>query len=562
MFRPMALTVLFALAGAFVLSLTFVPALASLVLSRSTVDRPSPVVSAVRRIYAPALDWTLAHPGSTATIAFAAFVGSALVAAQMGSEFVSRLDEGALIVETNRLPSTSLEESIRQADVIEKQLRSFAEVRTVVVKTGRPEIANDPMGVEQSDVYVILKPRDEWPPPHDREELIERMSRTLRGAIPGAAFGFSQPIEMRMNELVSGVRADMAVKIYGDDLPTLARIGEHVARVLGSLSGAKDVKVDRVEGEPVLRVSVDRVALADRGVSAADALDAIEAVGGKTVGEVLEGRRRFALRVRLAPDVRNDREGIERLPLRAQSGAFVPLAAVAKIAIVDEPLVVNREATERRMVVQVNVRGRDLGGFADEAQDAIDRGVKIPAGYHIEWGGQFENLRRARARLFVVVPLALGVIVGLLYLSFREVRPALLILLNVPMAAAGGILLLAIRGLPLSISAGVGFVALFGVAVLNGLVLVATMRAMSVDGRAPCDAARLGALRRLRPVITTALVASLGFVPMSLGTGAGAEVQRPLATVVIGGIVSSTILTLLVVPALYAWIAERRRAPT
>lgn len=557
MFRPMALTVLFALLGAFVLSLTFVPALASLVLSRSSVDRPSPIVEGARKLYEPMLRITLLHPWITAIVAAVSFGTSLVVASQMGSEFVPRLDEGAVVIEVNRLPSTSLEESVRQGTIIEKLLGKFPEVRTVVVKTGRPEIANDPMGVEQSDVFVMLKPRDEWPPPRDRDELVERMQRTLRESIPGVAFSFSQPIEMRMNELVSGVRSDIAVKVYGDDFATLARLGTHISRVLGKLRGAEDIKADRVEGAPVLRASVDRVALAQRGVDASRVLEAIEVVGGKTVGEVLEGRRRFDLRMRLPPELRNDRDSIERLPVRTDGGAFVLLRDVARVEIVDEPLVVNHEATERRLVVQANVRGRDLGSFADEAQAAIARDVRLPAGYHLEWGGQFENLRRARARLFVVVPLALALIFGLLYATFRQLRPALLILTGVPMAASGGILALALRGLPISISAGIGFVALFGVAVLNGLVLVATAKHMHDERRSSRDAAHDAALQRLRPVLTTALVASLGFVPMALATGAGAEVQRPLATVVIGGLLSSTLLTLLVIPALYARLGSK-----
>ncbi|MCL2725569.1 MAG: CusA/CzcA family heavy metal efflux RND transporter [Polyangiaceae bacterium] len=554
MFRPMALTVLFALLGAVVLSLTFVPALASLLLSRSTVDRPSPIVTFAQRIYEPLLRGSLRHPLQSAALTFAAFATSMFLASRMGSEFVPRLDEGSIVIEINRLPSTSLEESLRQSGVIETTLRAFPEVATVITKTGRPEIANDPAGVEASDVWVMLKPREEWPPPRDRDELVDRMSKALRSEVPGTVFGFSQPIEMRMNELVSGVRSDLAVKVYGDDLETLARLGDRLQRIIGGVRGAEDIKADRVEGDPVLQILANRLALAERGVSASDVLDAIETIGGKTVGEILEGRRRFALRVRLPEHVRNDRDAIERLPLRTQSGSFVTLGDVATLQIVDEPLLINREATERRIIVQANVRGRDLGSFADEAQQAVARKLKLPRGYHLSWGGQFENLRRARTRLFVVVPLALALIATLLYLAFRNLRAAMLILFNVPMAATGGVLLLAARGLPLSISAGVGFVALFGVAVLNGLVLVNTARDMQKHGHEAHEAARLGALRRLRPVMTTALVASLGFVPMALATGSGAEVQRPLATVVIGGLVTSTLLTLLVIPTLYARI--------
>lgn len=556
MFRPMALTVLFALLGAFVLSLTFVPALASLLLSRRTIDKPSPVVAAVERAYRPALRLSLDHPWKTAAIALLAFGASIVLASRMGSEFVPRLDEGAIIIETNRPPSTSLEESVRQGTIIERTIRPFPEVATVVVKTGRPEIANDPMGVEQSDVYVILKPRGEWPAPRDREALVERMQTALRGALPGAVFGFSQPIEMRMNELVSGARSDIAVKVYGDDFGTLARLGDSIASQIARVRGAQDLKADRVEGSPVLRASVDRVALAQLGASADDVLQAIEVVGGKTVGEVLEGRRRFALRVRLPGDLRNDRDAIERLPIRTSSGASVPLRALAAFSIEDEPLVVNHEGTERRLVVQANVRGRDLGGFADAAQEAVARDVRLPPGYRLEWGGQFENLRRARARLFVVVPLALAVIVSLLFATFHRLGPTLLILTSVPMAATGGVFALVLRGLPMSISAAVGFVALFGVAVLNGLVLVVTARALQDGGASSRAAAEQAAERRLRPVLTTALVASLGFVPMALASGAGAEVQRPLATVVIGGILSSTLLTLLALPTLYARLAK------
>lgn len=557
MFQPMALTVLFALLGAFVLSLTFVPALASLVLPAATVDRPSPVVAFTLRFYEPLLKWTLRHPGPTALVAVSAFALSAVVASHLGSEFVPRLDEGAIIIETNRLPSQSLEESVRQAAIIERTLGRFAEVKTVVVKTGRPEIANDPMGVEQSDVYVILKPRAEWPGSHDTQALVGKMEAVLKSALPGAAFGFSQPIEMRMNELVSGVRSDFAVKVYGEDFSVLAHVGTQIARALRRVPGSADIKVDRVAGLPVLRAAIDRRAVARRGANAADVLDAVEIIGGKTIGTVLEGRRRFSLRVRLAPELRENLDTIRRLPIRSAENSFAPLADLARLEMVDEPLLINREAIERRLIVQANVRGRDLGGFADEAQAAIARSVKLPGGYHLEYGGQFENLRRAKARLYVVVPLALLLIFGLLYATFRALSPALLILTNVPLAATGGVLALAARGLPFSISAGVGFVALFGVAVLNGLVLVAQIRTSRASGKTPVEAALEGALRRLRPVLTTALVASLGFIPMALAAGAGAEVQRPLSTVVIGGLFTSTLLTLLVLPTLYAWFSGR-----
>ncbi|MEO6951653.1 MAG: CusA/CzcA family heavy metal efflux RND transporter [Polyangia bacterium] len=551
MFRPMALTVIFALAGAFIMSLTLVPALSSLILSRDTVDRPSVIVRGVRRVYEPLLRRTMQHPFVTAGIAFAVFVVSVVCATRLGSEFVPRLDEGAIVIETNRLPSTSLAESIRQGTLIERTLRDFSEVATVVVKTGRPEIANDPMGVEQSDAYVILKDAG-----GDHTHLVERMQKALHDAIPGASFGFSQPIEMRMNELVSGVRSDVAVKVYGPDLSTLSHIGARIGRILQRTRGAEDLKIDRVEGLPVLRARIDRLAVARFGANASDVLDAIETIGGHSVGEVLEGRRRFGLRVRLPEAQRNDLDSIERIPVRTATH-FAPLADLAELRIEDEPLVISREGTERRLIVQANVRGRDLGGFANEAQAVVAQQVRLPPGYHLEWGGQFENLRRARSRLLVVVPLALVLIIALLYATFRAGLPAALILTNVPFAATGGVLALTLRGLPFSISAGVGFIALFGVAVLNGLVLISQIRHLVESGEPIEDAAREGALRRLRPVLTTALVASLGFVPMALASGAGAEVQRPLATVVIGGLISSTFLTLVVLPALYARLARR-----
>lgn len=564
MFQPMALTVLFALLGAFVLSLTFVPAIASLVLSANTLDSPSGIVTSVEKVYMPVLRRALSHPRTTIGIAVTFLALSVFGASFLGSEFVPRLDEGAIIIETNRLPGTSLEESVRHAEFIEKTLGAFPEVSTVVVKTGRPEIANDPMGVEQSDVYVILKPRDEWPGSTDREALVERMEAALHSAVPGASFGFSQPIEMRMNELVSGVRSDLAVKIYGDDLSTLASLGSRVAKTIGRVEGAADIKVDRVEGLPVLRAQVDRLAIAQRGVAADDVLDAVETIGGKTVGTVLEGRRRYALRVRLSPEQRGDLEAIQRLPIRAEEGT-VPLADVATLQVDDEPLLVNHEATARRIVVQVNVRGRDLGGFADDAQKLVGAQVKLPAGYRVEWGGQFENLRRARSRLLIVVPLTLLLIAGLLFATFRKIGPAALILVNVPFAATGGIIALLLRGLPFTISAAVGFIALFGVAVLNGLVLVSQMRTNEDEGMDARTAAESAASRRLRPVMTTALVASLGFVPMALASGAGAEVQRPLATVVIGGLITSTLLTLIVLPTIAVWLerkTQRRVAVT
>jgi len=555
-FQPMALTVLFALAGAFVLSLTFVPALASLLLPADARDLPSPIVTAARRAYEPALRATLRWPTVTLGVALLCFAGSVVLARSLGSEFVPQLNEGAIIVETVRQPSTSLAESVRQSTIIERVLKRFPEVTTVVSKTGRPEIANDPMGVEQSDVLVMLRPEAQILPAAEREALITRMHDALTRAVPGVGFGFTQPIQMRMNELLSGVRADVAVKVYGDDLPTLSRLGSQIARALRGVRGATDLRTDRVEGMPVLRATIDRHAAARLGADAEEALAMVEAIGGRTVGSVLEGRQRYPLRVRLPEGLRDDVEALRRLPVHIAGDASVPLRDVARLEVIDEPVVINREALARRLVVQTNVRGRDLGGFAEEAQRAVRRSVRLPPGYRLEWGGQFENLERAKLRLAIVVPLALGLILALLYMSFRSVGATLLIFANVPFAATGGVVALWSRGLPLSLSAGVGFIALFGVAVLNGLVLVTQIRQLREQGSGLVAASREGALRRLRPVLTTALVASLGFVPMAVTSGAGSEVQRPLATVVIGGLVSSTLLTLLVLPTLYAWLGR------
>jgi cobalt-zinc-cadmium resistance protein CzcA len=559
-FQPMALTVLFALAGAFVLSLTFVPALASLLLSADARDLPSPIVTAARRVYEPLLRATLRRPAVTLGLALLGLGASVALGRGLGSEFVPQLNEGAIIVETVRQPSTSLDESVRQSTLIERVLLRFPGVTTVVSKTGRPEIANDPMGVEQSDVLVMLRPASQTLPAAERDALVARMRAALVAAVPGVGFGFTQPIQMRMNELLSGVRADVAVKVYGEDLPTLARLGAEIARVLRTVRGATDLRADRVEGMPVLRATIDRHAAARLGADGHEALMMVEAIGGRTVGSVLEGRQRYPLRVRLPAGLRDDLDALRRLPVHIAGDATVPLRDVATLEVIDEPVVINRESLSRRLVVQTNVRGRDLGGFAAEAQRAVARSVRLPPGYRLEWGGQFENLERARLRLAVVVPVALALILALLFASLRSASAALLIFANVPFAATGGVLALWARGLPLSLSAAVGFIALFGVAVLNGLVLMTQVRQLRAEGRSPAEAAQEGALRRLRPVLTTALVASLGFVPMALTTGAGSEVQRPLATVVIGGLITSTLLTLLVLPTLYAWLG-RRDAP-
>ncbi|MEZ4588306.1 MAG: CusA/CzcA family heavy metal efflux RND transporter [Gemmatimonadales bacterium] len=558
MFRPMALTVILALTGSLLLSLTLIPVLASLLLPRRTAEHESWLVAAVRRAYEPLLGRSLARPGRTGVIAVAAFTLSLLLIPFLGAEFVPRLDEGSLALQNWRLPSVSLEESIRQTGRLERTLRDLPEVATVVSKTGRAEIATDPMGVEISDVLVMLRAKGEWRPGVTREGLIREMDSLLTANLPGSVNSYSQPIELRVSELISGVRSDVAFQIYGDDLETLKTVADRAVRVLQGIPGAADVKAEQVAGLPVLRIVVDRRAIARFGINAADVLDVIRALGGRESGVILEGFRRFAVQVRVAPGSRTDLEQLRQLRVRSPAGQLIPLSLLAQFTVEEGPAQISHEGGRRRISVEANVRGRDLAGFVGEAQAAVANAGLIPAGYFTEWGGQFENLQEASRRLAVVVPVALSLIFMLLVFSQRSVAMAGLIFLNVPFAATGGIIALFLRGMPFSISAGVGFIALFGVAVLNGLVLLGYIRQREAEGADARTAAFEGARVRLRPVLTTALVASLGFVPMAIATGAGAEVQKPLATVVIGGLVTATALTLLVLPTLYTWMARGR----
>jgi cobalt-zinc-cadmium resistance protein CzcA len=554
MFRPMAMTVLFALAGALVLALTFIPALASLLLPARLSEKESFIVSSARRVYEPLLARALRRRGVTAGIAVAVLAGSLAVIPFLGAEFVPRLDEGAIALQAWRLPSVSLEESIRQSTQLEAVLKRFPEVTTVVSKTGRAEIATDPMGVEISDVFVMLKPSSEWTTAGSRDALIEAMDEALRKSLPGTVFSYSQPIELRVAELIAGVRSDVALKIYGDDLEALKRAADRAVGVLAKIPGAADVKAEQTAGLPVLRIVVDRRAIARLGINAADVLDVVDAIGGRDAGVIVEGQRRFPLQVRYAPASRSSLEDLERLRVRAPGGQLVPISQLAEVRVEDGPAQVSHESGRRRITVELNVRGRDLAGFVAEAEQAIQRSNVVPSGYFTEWGGQFENLQAASRRLLVVVPASLALIFVMLFLALGSARLAALIYLNVPFAVTGGVLALALRGMPLSISAGVGFIALFGVAVLNGLVLVSYVKQRRDEGASAADAAFEAGRVRLRPVLMTALVASLGFVPMAFATGAGAEVQKPLATVVIGGLVTATLLTLLVVPTVYAWL--------
>ena len=559
MFRPMALTVLFALAGSLLLALTLVPVLASLFLPKQIAEVESGIVRHSRRLLEPLVRKSIRAPRLWLAGATSFFLVSVGLAPLLGAEFIPRLDEGAIALQAWRLPSVSLEESVRQTGKLETVLKQFPEVVTVVSKTGRAEIATDPMGVEISDVLVMLKPQGEWQTAQSREDLIAALDSALKENIAGTIFSYSQPIELRVSELISGVRSDVALKIFGDDLPTLERTAEQAVRVLQHVPGAADVKAEQTAGLPLLRVILNRASIARYGINAADVLAVVNTVGGREAGIVLEGQRRFVLQVRFAPEARRDPSQLAGLTVRAPGGQSIPLAQLADIRVEDGHAQISHEAGRRRITVELNVRGRDLAGFVREAQATLDRAAIIPAGYFTEWGGQFKNLAQASRRLLIVVPAALGLIFVLLFISQGSAKLAGIIYLNVPFALAGGILALGVRGMPFSISAGVGFIALFGVAVLNGLVLMSYVKQRRDEGASADEAAFDAARVRLRPILTAGLVAALGFLPMAVATSAGAEVQRPLATVVIGGLIPSTILTLLILPAVYAWI-ERRSA--
>ncbi len=563
MFRPMAVTVILALTGSLLLAVTVTPVLAFW-FARATPGREDNRVTRLfRRAYAPCLTWAMAHPAWVVGPAAGLFVVSLGIGASLGVVFMPRLIEGDLAINVWRLPSVSLSESVATALQVERALRGFPEVVQVVTRTGSPEVATDVMGIELSDVFVVLKPQRDWTTAKTRDELISKMKRVILDKVSGVGLGFTQPIEMRFNELIAGSRSDLALKIFGHDLDVLRRKAEAAARVLGKVRGAADVKVEQVAGLPMIRVIVDRAQIARYGLTADDVLTLVEATRvGHVVGTIVQGPRRFDLVVRLTEEASADPAALRRLLIPTPSGELVPLARVATILVDTGPAQVSREDVRRRILVESNIRGRDLGSFVAEAQQAVGESVTLPPGYYLKWGGQFEHLQEASRRLAVVVPITLLLILAVLSVIFGALRPALLIFLNVPLALSGGVLSLWIRGLPLSISAAIGFIALFGIAVLNGVVLVSHIRQLEAEGFPTDQAVMQGAMDRLRPVLMTALVASLGFLPMALATSMGAEVQRPLATVVIGGLITSTALTLLVIPALYARICHGRRRPT
>ena len=557
MFRPMALTVIFALFGSLILALTVMPILASMVFRGKLSEKETWLIRLVKRAYAPVLHRAIRFPKVTVAIAVVIFASSMVLVPFMGAEFIPKLDEGSLALQAWRLPSVSLEESIQSTTMIESVLKQFPEVLTVVSKTGRAEIATDPMGVETSDIMVMLKPPEEWETAETKEGLIAKFDEALDHNVPGNIFSYSQPIELRVQELIAGVRSDVAIQIYGDDLDELKRLGDEIVRVVATVPGAEDVKAEQVAGLPYLRVMIDRQAIARYGINASQVLDVVRSIGGRGVGQILEGQKRFFFQVRFQREDRSNLAKISNLKVADPRGRLIPLGHLATLITEEEPAQISRQNIHRRLAVEANVRGRDLASFVGDAQRRVDFQIELPVGYWIEWGGQFENLQRASQRLVLVVPMALFLIFVLLHTTFNSAKLAALIYVNVPIAATGGIFALYLRGMPFSISAGVGFIALFGVAVLNGVVLVSYINQLRQEGVSVGEAAYQGALIRLRPVLMTALVASLGFIPMALATSAGAEVQRPLATVVIGGLMTSTLLTLLVLPAIYRWFDEK-----
>ncbi|WP_422035566.1 efflux RND transporter permease subunit [Reyranella sp.] len=574
MFTPMALTVLVALLGAAILSMTLVPAAVALLVTGKVAEKENFFMRGAARIYAPVLEHAIRLRYVIVCLAVLLVGVAGVAASRMGGEFIPSLDEGDIAMHAMRIPGTSLSQSVQMQEALEKAVLEFPEVKEIAAKIGTAEVATDPMPPNVADNFIMLKPRSEWPDPNrSKADLVAAIEKRVE-QIPGNNYEFTQPIQMRFNELISGVRSDLGIKIFGDDLDTLLQIAGKVQQVVQAVPGAADVKTEQVSGLPMLTVKPNRTALARYGISLAELQEVVEiAVGGKEAGLIFEGDRRFDIVIRLPEHLRVDIDALSSLPIplpAAQAGAkengtgrivqtgigvaapYIPLSAVASVEAAPGPNQISRENGKRRVVVSANVRDRDLGSFVTEVQRRVSEQVKLPAGYWVGWGGQFEQLVAATQRLAIVVPVALLLIFVLLCMSLGSVSDALLVFSGVPLALTGGVAALVLRDIPLSISAGVGFIALSGVAVLNGLVIITFIQELRAEGKQVREAVLEGAMKRLRPVLMTALVASLGFVPMAVATGAGAEVQRPLATVVIGGIISSTILTLVVLPALYA----------
>lgn len=563
MFRPMAITVCSALLGSLLLALTAVPALAGYFL-RARTHEPGTLrekwYTPLRRlqdVYGRSLDYALGHRPVLVAAALVLVCAAIVSLRYIGTEFMPKLDEGSIVITSRKLPGISLSESIDVSKAIATTIRSFPEVTSVVTKLGRPDVATEAMGIYESDSYLRLAPRERWRCCRTKQELIERISAALQ-QIPGVAYSFTQPMEMRLDETVTGIRGDVAIKIFGDDLNVLDSLGKRMLALISSLPGAADTQMEVMSGVPELRLDIDRAALARYGLNVSDVQEVIETlVGEQPVSEMIEGRARFPISVQIPGSMRNDPAALKDLVLRAPGGELVPLNQLAAIRTVRGPEVISRENAQRRIAVQTNVRGMDLGSFVRSAQEKVSRTFNLPAGYEIQWGGQFENQARANRRLMFVLPVSVAIIFALLFATFHSVKQALLILLNVPFALVGGIGALWLRGLNLNLSASIGFIALFGVAVLNGIVLVSYVNSLRERQLPIAAAIRQGAADRLRPVLITALVASIGFLPMAVSTETGAEIQRPLATVVIGGLITSTLLTLYLLPALYPWFSVR-----
>jgi cobalt-zinc-cadmium resistance protein CzcA len=558
MFHPMAITVVIALVSAMILSVTFVPAGVALLFRKPIEEKENLIVRGVRSLYRPTLLVALRFRWGVVGAAIALVLFSGWLATRLGSEFVPNLDEGDIAMHALRIPGTSLQQAVEMQEQLEAEIKKMPEVEHVFAKIGTAEVATDAVPPSVADNFIILKPRNEWPDPKKPKAEIVRELEGLVTPIPGNRYEFLQPIQMRFNELIAGVRAELAIKVFGDDFDTLIALGDSIESAIGQVPGAADIVVEQTTGLPVLTIVPDREALARYSLSLSDLQDLVAtALGGTKAGQLYEGDRRVDIVVRLPERLRGNPDSLLSLPVPLADGDFVPLGELARPELANGVNQINRENGKRRVVVTANVRGRDLGSFVNEVQQTVAAQVHVPAGYWVEYGGTYQNLQSASQRLSVVVPVTLILIIGLLVMALGSFRDAIVIFTGVPLALTGGIIALLLRGIPFSISAAVGFIALSGIAVLNGLVMVAFIRDLRSHGSSLDDSIIDGAITRLRPVLMTALVASLGFVPMALNTGIGSEVQRPLATVVIGGIVSSTLLTLVVLPALYRLVHAR-----
>lgn len=564
MFHPMAFTVVIALIGAMILSVTFIPAAVALFITGKVEEKEQTFIAWIKRHYLPLLRWTMLNKALVMMLVTVSVVLSGLLASRLGSEFIPSLNEGDIALHALRIPGTSLTQAVEMQKELEHTVKGFPQVDSIFSKIGLAEIATDPMPPSVADNYIMLKPRSEWPDPDlSKNDLIEQMQEAV-AHVPGNNYEFTQPIQMRFNELISGVRSDVAVKVFGDDMEVMNRTAEDIAEVLASIDGGEDIKVEQTTGLPILTVNIDRQKIARLGVNVADVQEAVEiGMNGRETGTLFEGDKRFDIVVRLPEETRVDVEAFKRLPIKVSSDSekpvYLQLGEVASIDVAPGANQFSRENGKRNVVITANVRDRDIGSYVAEARQQIEQEVKIPSGYWVNWGGTFEQLQSATDRLKIVVPLALLLVFVLLYAMFSNFKDGLIVFTGIPFALTGGVLMLWLRDIPLSISAGVGFIALSGVAVLNGLVMISFIRHLLAEGKPLDIAIEEGSLSRLRPILITALVASLGFIPMAIATGTGAEVQRPLATVVIGGIWSSTLLTLLVLPLLYRWIHQQNK---